>query len=166
MFFSAPNLGGCSVDRHQIFAHVRGWAKFIKLGEKFEPLSEKKLEAPKHQNLRQISNKSQLDRRYLQKQEGPADARVTSDSAVIPRWLSAAILDIIEPEIVPCDDAIRWLRKPLPIEPDMEWIGCTISEIFDFKLYCDLETGVRPLWGHWKSSNEAPLDRPTPKTRP
>jgi len=24
----------------------------------------------------------------------------------------------------------------------MEWIGCTVCEIFAFKLYCDLETGV------------------------
>ena len=32
----------------------------------------------------------------------------------------------------------------LCLEPDMEWIGCTVSEmIFAFKLYCDLETGVR-----------------------
>jgi len=36
-------------------------------------------------------------------QESPADARVTRDSAIIPRWLSAAILDIIEPEIAPFD---------------------------------------------------------------
>jgi len=25
----------------------------------------------------------------------------------------------------------------------MEWIGCTVCEIFAFKLYCELETGVR-----------------------
>jgi len=25
----------------------------------------------------------------------------------------------------------------------MEWIGCTVCEIFTFKVYCDLETGVR-----------------------
>jgi len=39
------------------------------------------------------------------KQESPADARVTRDSAVIPRWSSAAIMDIIEtdPEIAPFD---------------------------------------------------------------
>jgi len=37
------------------------------------------------------------------KQESPADARVTRDSAVIPTWPSAAILDIIEPEIAPFD---------------------------------------------------------------
>jgi len=45
--------------------------------------------------------------------------------------------------------------------PDMEWIGCTVCEIFAFKLYCDLETGVR---GHSRSLKVAPLDRPTPKT--
>jgi len=28
------------------------------------------------------------------------------------------------------------------LEPQMEWIGCTVCEIFAFKLYCDLETGV------------------------
>jgi len=31
-------------------------------------------------------------------QESPAVARVTRDSAVIPRWPSAAILDFIEPD--------------------------------------------------------------------
>jgi len=36
-------------------------------------------------------------------QESPADARVTRDSAVIPRWPSAAILDNIETEIAPFD---------------------------------------------------------------
>jgi len=35
--------------------------------------------------------------------ESPADARVTRDSAVIPRWPSAAIFDIIKPEIAPFD---------------------------------------------------------------
>ena len=29
------------------------------------------------------------------------------------------------------------------LDPNMEWIGCTVCEIFAFKLYCDLETGVR-----------------------
>jgi len=47
------------------------------------------------------------------------------------------------------------------LEPDMEWIGCTVCEIFAFELYCDLETGVR---GHSRSLKVAPLDRPTPKT--
>ena len=42
------------------------------------------------------------------------------------------------------------------LEPDMEWIGCTVCEIFAFKLYCDLETGVR---GHSRTSKTAPFDR-------
>jgi len=37
------------------------------------------------------------------KQKSPADARVTHDSAIIPRWPSAAILDIIKPQIAPFD---------------------------------------------------------------
>jgi len=35
------------------------------------------------------------------KQESPADARVTCDSAIIPKWPPATILDIIEPQIAP-----------------------------------------------------------------
>ena len=42
------------------------------------------------------------------------------------------------------------------LEPDMEWIGCTVCEIFAFKLYCDLETGIR---GHSRSSKVALFDR-------
>ena len=49
------------------------------------------------------------------------------------------------------------------VEPNMEWIGCTVFEIFAFKLYFDLKSGVR---GHSRSSKAAPLDRPTPKTWP
>jgi len=41
------------------------------------------------------------------------------------------------------------------VEPNMEWIGCTVCEIFAFKLYCDLETGV---WGHSRSSKVTPFD--------
>ena len=37
------------------------------------------------------------------KQESPADTRVTRDSAIIPRWPSAAILDFIELRIAPFD---------------------------------------------------------------
>jgi len=92
------------------------------------------------------------------KQESPPDTRVKRDSTVIPRWPSAAILDIIEPEIVPFD--LLTPKNPC-LEPDMEWIGCTVSEIFAFKLYCDLEIGV---CGHSRSLKAAPLDQPTPKT--
>jgi len=33
------------------------------------------------------------------------------------------------------------------LELDVECIGCTICEIFAFKLYCGLETGVRVTQG-------------------
>jgi len=42
------------------------------------------------------------------------------------------------------------------LEPNMEWIGSTVCEVFIFKPYCDLETGV---WGHSRSSKVAPFDR-------
>jgi len=38
----------------------------------------------------------------------------------------------------------------------MEWIGCTVCDIFAFKPYCHLETGVR---GHSRSSKVAVFDR-------
>jgi len=42
------------------------------------------------------------------------------------------------------------------LEPNMEWIGCTVCEIFAFKLYCNLEIGVQ---GHSRSSKAAIFDR-------
>jgi len=42
------------------------------------------------------------------------------------------------------------------LEPNMEWIGRTVCEIFVFKLYFDLETGFR---GHSRSSKAALFDR-------
>jgi len=42
-------------------------------------------------------------RLWLYMQGSPADTRVTRDSAVIPRWPSAAILDFIEPQLAPFD---------------------------------------------------------------
>ena len=51
------------------------------------------------------------------------------------------------------NSAIRSADPENPsLEPNMEWIGCTVCEIFAFKLYCDLETGVR---GHSRSSKTA-----------
>jgi len=50
-----------------------------------------------------LSYPSLFGRWTVSVQESPADARVTRESAVIPRWPSAAILDIIEPEIAPFD---------------------------------------------------------------
>jgi len=60
------------------------------------------------------------------------------------------------------NSAIRSTDPENPcLELDIEWIGCTVCEIFAFKLYCDLETGVR---GHSRSLKVTPLDRPTPRT--
>ena len=58
---------------------------------------------------------------------------------VCPRWPSAAILDFIEPQIA---QSIADPENP-SLGPNMEMIGCTVCEIFTFKLHCDLETGVR-----------------------
>jgi len=54
----------------------------------------------------------------MYRQESPADARVTRNSAVIPSWPSAAILNFIEPEIAPFD-------SPTPENPNLEqtWSG-------------------------------------------
>ena len=68
--------------------------------------------------------------------------------AAIPRWRSAAILDFIEPQSADPENP--------SLEQNMEWIGCTVCEIFAFKLHCDLETGVR---GHSRSSKTALFDR-------
>ena len=55
------------------------------------------------------------------------------------------------------NSAIRSADPEHPsLEPNMEWIGCTVCEIFAFKLYCDLETVVR---GHSRSSKVALFDR-------
>jgi len=70
---------------------------------------------------------------------------------VHPRWPSAAILDFIESEIAPLS---AFPENP-SLEPNTEWIGCTVCEIFAFKLHCDLETGVR---GHSRSSKVTPFD--------
>jgi len=55
------------------------------------------------------------------------------------------------------NSAIRSADPKNPsLEPYMEWIGCTVCEIFAFKVYCDLDTGVR---GHSRSSKTALFDR-------
>jgi len=52
------------------------------------------------------------------------------------------------------NSAIRSADPENPsLEPNMEWIGCTVCEIFAFKLHGDLETGVRAFGvtqGHQK----------------
>jgi len=55
------------------------------------------------------------------------------------------------------NSAVRsaYLENP-SLEPNMEWIGCTVCEIFAFKLYCDLEIELR---GQSMSSKVALFDR-------
>ena len=49
------------------------------------------------------------------------------------------------------NSAIRSADPENPsLGPNMEWIGCTVCEIFAVKLYCDLETGVRVHSRSWK----------------
>jgi len=55
------------------------------------------------------------------------------------------------------NSAIRSVDPENPnLELNMEWIRCTVCKIFAFKLYCDLETGVR---GHSRSSKVALFGR-------
>jgi len=55
------------------------------------------------------------------------------------------------------NSAIRSADPENPsLKPNMWWIGCTVCEIFAFKLYRDLETGVR---GHSMSWKAALFDR-------
>jgi len=52
------------------------------------------------------------------------------------------------------NSAIRSADPENPsLEPNMEWIGCTVCEIFAFKLYCDgvtLRLGFGVTQGHRK----------------
>jgi len=55
------------------------------------------------------------------------------------------------------NSAIRSADPENPsLGPNMGWIGCTVCEIFAFKLHCDLETEVRD---HSRSSKVALVDR-------
>jgi len=65
------------------------------------------------------------------------------------------------------NSAIRSADPENPrIEPNMEWIGFTFFEIFTFKLYCDLETGVRVTQGHRKRHHQIGWPRkPDPRSK-
>jgi len=55
------------------------------------------------------------------------------------------------------NSAIRSANPENPsLEANTEWIGCTFCEIFAYKQFCDLETGVK---GHSRSSKAALFDR-------
>ena len=62
-------------------------------------------------------------------------------------------MDFIESEIVPFDPP---MLKTHGLDPNMEWIECTVCKIFTFKLYCDLETKVQ---GNSRSSKAELFDR-------
>jgi len=64
-------------------------------------------------------------------------------------------LNFIEPEIAPFDPP---LPKTHGLEPNMEWIECTVCEIFTFKPYCHLETKVQTLQGNSMSSKATLFD--------
>jgi len=89
----------------------------------------------------------------LNQQESPADARVTRDSAVIPRWPSAAILDIIKPEIASFDPP-----TPKTLAQTQTWSGsdAPFARYSPLNYTVDLETGVRD---HSRSSKMALFDR-------
>ena len=76
--------------------------------------------------------------RHLWLQESPSDARVTHDSAVIPRWPSAAILNIIEPQIAPFDPPTA---KTLVL--NQTWSGSDAP----FARYLPLNYTVTLNWG-------------------
>jgi len=74
------------------------------------------------------------------KQESPADTRVHHSKMAVSRHLGC----------YRTGNSAMWSAEPENpcLEPDMEWIGCTVSKIFAFKPYCALETGVRVIEGH------------------
>jgi len=78
-------------------------------------------------------------------QESPADARVTL-RATAPSFqdggCSKMAVSLHLGYYRTGNSVIRSADPENPSqEPNMEWIGCTVCEIFAFKLHCDLETG-------------------------
>ena len=86
-------------------------------------------------------------------QESPADARVTRDSAPYARQRHNSKMAVSRHLgfYRTANSAIRSADPENPsLEPNMEWIGCTVCGIFAFKLYCDLGTGLGVTQGHRK----------------
>ena len=72
---------------------------------------------------------------------------------VYPRWPSAAVLDFCQS----ASGAIRSAGLESPgLEPNMEWIGSTVCEIFAFSLYCELWPWN---WGSGSSKVDIYTDR-------
>ena len=95
-----------------------------------------------------------IDAACILEQENPADARVTRDSAIVPRWPPAFILNFKEPQIgLATFDPMtpKTITNQTWSRPDAPFARCSA-----FKLYCDLETGVL---GHSRSSKATLFDR-------
>jgi len=82
----------------------------------------------------------------FKKRKPSYDARVTRESHHSKMAISRHF------EYYPTGNiAIRSADPENPcLEPNMEWIGCTVCDIIVFKLYCDLETGFGVTQGHRK----------------
>jgi len=79
------------------------------------------------------------------KQESPADARGYARQRRHSKMAVSRHLRFYRTT----NSTIRSADPENPsLEPNMEWIGCTVSKIFAFKLYCDLEIGVGVTQGH------------------
>jgi len=83
------------------------------------------------------------------------EANITSiGKLVVKLWLFLYIHDGRQPPswiLSNHNSAIQSTDPENPnLEPNMEWIGYTVCEMFAFKVYCDLETGVRVTQGHRK----------------
>jgi len=115
------------------------------------------LSPPNHLNPKNVWNMTGLSKTYD-----------IQDRSSIPNWNKKAQLTqelrATAPSFQDDRQPPSWIyrtgnsaiRSADPENSYMEWIGCTVCEIFAFKLYCDLETGVR---GHSRSSKVALFGR-------
>jgi len=56
-----------------------------------------------------------------------------------PRWLPAAILDLIQPEMAPFDPP----SPKTPLEPNMKGIGWRVAELWPFEIFAKCVNGPR-----------------------
>ena len=102
----------------------------------------------RHNNFELIYKISKVYSDRKRQQESSADATRRHSKMAVSRHLGYYRTG---------NSDIRYADPENPsLEPNMEWIGCPVCEIFAFKLYCDLETGFR---GHSRSSKAALSDR-------
>jgi len=79
--------------------------------------------------------------------ESPAEARVMRDSAIIPRWPSAAILDIIKLQIAPFNPL-----TPKTLAENQTWSGsdAPFARYSPLNYTVTLKLGFRVTQGHRK----------------